>query len=918
MQEASAPQPDPSRPRLGRYILIRPIGSGGMATVYEAEDPDLHRRVALKVIREDPSRHLVIERLHREATAVAKLRHPGIVSVHEVGTVRGEDGAMTHFIAMDYVDGKTLDLVAPSMSRRERVRAMETLSQAVAYAHSLGVVHRDLKPQNVLLETAATGADFKWRIFLTDFGLARVNESKDLTRTGSAVGTPYYMSPEQVKGDKRRMGPPSDVWALGVMLYELLTGKMPFKGRTALEVYDSTIRSDPTPLRLHDRTIHADLETICLKALSKEPLDRYITVDAWAADLRCWLAGEPIAARPQSAIDRVRGRLRKNPWLWAAGALAIVALAGGIGLFTSMRSDLARQRTLDQRLADIRYAYVTGDLPRATQLTEDALTAGPAEPAALRWHARLLLRKYQAQRGIPEARLVGGVVIVEPLAPESDREKALREQARRRGSGDPLIEGALLLWEGRYDDAIARLQSADDAEAPLYRALARYLNGSIIEAADSLAPLKSLDRKLTCPVVSRILLARGQLATQRGEKPLAWFDDALVAAEQLEQAGEAELGRRHAAEVLVAWGTWNSTDGVSAREMRESAIRRFEAALAKLGGLKDVAAGDALTGIARTRADLGNVDPTLFDTAIAAYQEAQKRDDQRVRALIQRGHAHFLRHQALTKVGKADLSDLAAARAAFEEALAQRSDLPDAILSRIQCTSELELATARTMPDRVAALEREAASLRDFVKRWDRYVFSHGSYAHACVKLGCARQVAGQDPIPDFEEAARAFEICRSMNKSHVTGLANVRHNMLQIRLQRGGVEAKEFDVVLDLFTAGTEANPANADGWSERGNVYFTRAQWRATRREDPLPDCTLALDDFERAGKLDAAFLESHLRSGYVREFIGDFRRSRGEDPGPSYEAAMRGYRRALEIHERFAEAERGIARVQQKLAR
>src|SRR5438477_91232 len=204
--------------RLGKYDVLSEIGRGGTSIVYKAMDPDLKRTVALKVLR-DAVHPVLIERLHREATAAASLRHPNIVSVHEVGTILGPDGGALHFIAMDYVEGRNLAEAAAEMSPAERLEVIHSVAQTAAFAHEQGIVHRDLKPENILLEpaTRVESSGLRWRVWLTDFGLAKIIGGEDLTRSGTVLGTPHYMSPEQVRGRAREMVPATDVWALGVM-----------------------------------------------------------------------------------------------------------------------------------------------------------------------------------------------------------------------------------------------------------------------------------------------------------------------------------------------------------------------------------------------------------------------------------------------------------------------------------------------------------------------------------------------------------------------------------------------------------------------------------------------------------------------------------------------------------------------------
>jgi tetratricopeptide (TPR) repeat protein/tRNA A-37 threonylcarbamoyl transferase component Bud32 len=301
-----------------KYSVLREIGRGGMGVVYEAEDPQLKRRVALKVLRSDGRDRALADRLQREATIAAQLQHPNVVGVHEVGAVRDDGGSMIHFIAMDLVEGRTFaDVLRAGTPRAEILRMIEDVARAVAYAHSKGVIHRDLKPANVLVEPGG-------RVLLTDFGLARA-EGIDVRLTASfaVLGTPQYMSPEQVEGRARDVGPATDVYALGVMLYEALAGRLPFTATTPARLFEQILGDEPPPpLR------SSDLDVVCLKAMDRDASRRYRSALEFADDLARARRGEPIVARPPSLLTKIgRGLRRRAAATIACGAVAIALAA---------------------------------------------------------------------------------------------------------------------------------------------------------------------------------------------------------------------------------------------------------------------------------------------------------------------------------------------------------------------------------------------------------------------------------------------------------------------------------------------------------------------------------------------------------------------------------------------------------------
>jgi serine/threonine protein kinase len=313
--------------------VLEELGRGGMGIVYKARQERPARLVALKVIlagsEAEPERRA---RFLAEADATARLQHPGIVQVYEAGEHAG-----LPYLALEYVAGGTLAdrLRAGPLPPLEAAGLLEAVARAIAHAHRHGVVHRDLKPGNVLLaegrdappdggaagekgKPPAAGRSPK----VTDFGLAKL-ERTDLTATGAILGTPSYMAPEQAGGAPREVGPPADVYALGAILYECLTGRPPFQGVNVLETLVQVRGQEPVPVRQLQAGVPRDLETITLKCLQKEPHRRYASADELADDLARLLAGRPVRARPVGPIGRGWRWGRRNP----AVAALLAALA---------------------------------------------------------------------------------------------------------------------------------------------------------------------------------------------------------------------------------------------------------------------------------------------------------------------------------------------------------------------------------------------------------------------------------------------------------------------------------------------------------------------------------------------------------------------------------------------------------------
>src|SRR6058998_1540653 len=308
---------------LGDYELLEELGRGGQGVVFRARQKSLNRTVALKVIslgQWASKAHL--RRFRLEAEAAARLEHPCIVPIYEVD----ERGGYCYF-SMNLVEGGQLDEVArrEPMPIRRAAELIAKLARTVHYAHEHGILHRDIKPGNVLL-------DAKGEPHLTDFGLARLVESEStVTRTMEVLGTPSYMAPEQAIGNNARVGRATDVYGLGAVFYQLLTGHPPFAGGTTFETVQLVLDTEPRQPRLWNPKIDRDLATICLKCLDKDPKRRYASALALAEDLERWLKHEPIRARRTGLVTRGRKWVRRNPGVAVMAAL-LLAVAVPLGV----------------------------------------------------------------------------------------------------------------------------------------------------------------------------------------------------------------------------------------------------------------------------------------------------------------------------------------------------------------------------------------------------------------------------------------------------------------------------------------------------------------------------------------------------------------------------------------------------------
>jgi WD40 repeat protein/tRNA A-37 threonylcarbamoyl transferase component Bud32/Flp pilus assembly protein TadD len=385
----AAPERANPHQRLGKLTLLERVGAGSFGEVWKARDTELNRLVAVKIPR---AGHLADgkdqDRFLREARSAAVLRHPGIVPVHEVG----HEGGLSYLVC-DFIEGLTLTdlLQARRLTFRETAEVIAQVAEALDYAHTHGVVHRDVKPSNIILERpGADPAAPPGRPLLMDFGLAlRSDAEVTLTLEGQVLGTPAYMSPELAAGHGHQVDGRSDVYSAGVVLYQLLAGELPFRGNTRM-LLDQVLHREPLPPRQLNDQVPNDLQTITLKCLAKEPSRRYRTADELAADLRRWLAGEPIHARPVGRAERL--------WRWCCcnplpaglsgtvAALLVVAVVGAsvaavwLGRAAGDADDARRKEEAARRAKELTLAD--------TYVTQGVSALGRDDPAlAVLWFA---------------------------------------------------------------------------------------------------------------------------------------------------------------------------------------------------------------------------------------------------------------------------------------------------------------------------------------------------------------------------------------------------------------------------------------------------------------------------------------------------------------------------------------------------
>lgn len=788
-----------SRPggHVGRYLLLSPLGQGGMGSVYRAWDPSLSRVVALKRLHRELNAGLR-ERFLREGRATARLRHPGIVTVYDVGE---SDGKL--YLAMELVTGKTLtshlDRGGPE-GLRERIALLRDVAEAVGFAHSQGIVHRDLKPENVLVSQDG-------RPIVTDFGLAkdmsgqRDGEMPTLTETGDLLGTPSYMSPEQAAG-RAVLGPTADVFSLGVMLYQALAGRLPFDAQGVSEILRRVQEDDPVPPRRFHRRLPLDLESVCMRALEKDPSRRYVDGRAFAEDLSRWLAGDPVSARPVSALRRAArwGRRNRTPALATSAVLLLLAAGASLWLWRGARARteaaaaVARAQDAVQRARDARSvgnldlmtaAATDGEREVSRALQLDSGSAGAyLESGRLR---ALLGRLEEARSDLDRA------VFLAPADPVARAERG-RVLARLYRSGIRRAQPAAII-----ERMAARPNSELEKEDPVLRAERETAQTDLEAAAAGSAPGAKLD------------LLRAWLCHLRGE-----WDASIDAADRVLRAEPSE--EAHLMKALSLMRRAEASQEIPYLQAMPDAIQELDEAIR-------ISQGFGEAWLARSEANLRfregqreaegkDVRPDL-PPAISDARQAAARGESRLEVDALIAQALWIWGELLTKESPRRPAALVEARDKYKEAI----DLLESASAPYEDVTGLYLRG----------------------KLWD-------SYALALQRTDGDPREAGRTAVARLEELLQK-------RPSFVQGYIKLGHLYTDLSNFLGrydGPWQPTLRLAIEAYSRGLALGPeSERDAWGifYRGSARYELAMDEWAHGGDPLPDLELAAPDYDAA---------------------------------------------------------------------
>jgi len=853
-----------------------PIGSGGMGEVFKAWDPDLERHVAFKYLKHDDP--VQMERLLREARAQARIDHPSVCKVYEVGD---DDGRP--YIAMEYVDGETLDVAAENLTLEQNIVLVKEITEAVQAAHSAGLIHRDLKPANILV----VDRDGRPHPYVLDFGIARLEEVAGLTNTGQVIGTPGYLSPEQARGDLAAIDRRTDVFSLGVILYELLGGAKPFDGDSNVEILLSLIEEEPTPLGKRVPGIPRDLNTIVMACLEKEPGLRYSSARTLADDLDRFLRGEPVEAKRTGVFTRVRLKARKHPRTFLAAAAALIAMLMLAGLALNERRTAAHRAEIAQDFGR--------EIERMDGLLEHAYLLPLHDTRLDREQVRLRMAEIDAQLEDldPVSQALGHYVIGRghlALGEASSAQQRL-QRAWELGDRSPELNFALgLSLAELYRRAVAEAAGIRDDQrrrTALERAEESYREPARVHLEQSRG---GAEHPLYLDAV---------LASISGSR-----EDALARLEQLAREdpffyrGTLLSGTIHREGFVAASRAGETSEAKAAFERARTA---FEAATRI--GESDPAPYKELCGLwvnelrNRVWASGGDLEPAR-DAAVEACDKALIADPDSAAAHIEAGRIH--RFWAVNELqnGRHDQASLAAVQAHARAAIAA---VPDNAVAHVLLGLSHRIA-AQFLSDRGedpnTQLELAVDAYREAARIDPADSSAPMSLASALLYLGDYKRNQGEDPMETFVAAAEAAELGMELEPEALGSYVNagIAYSQIGVLARDRGEDARaHFDRGAAVLERAIELNPTYLTAHFNLGEMLLESAMAELRSGLDPRDKIEHSLELLEAAAKGYPTWAPPRYLQAEGLALLAEHDRLTGGDPtghlDRAYEAIAKG---------------------------
>jgi len=831
----------------GRYELITLLGTGGMGDVYKAYDPSLNRYVALKILRhEDPE---VVKRFLREARAQAKVDHVHVCKVYESGEWNGRP-----YIAMQFIEGKTLNELYNTLTVEEKVRVIKDVALGLHAAHRQGLIHRDIKPTNIMVVQTEDG---ELQPYIMDFGIAREQEAAELTSTGVLIGTPLYMSPEHAVGKIEGLDRRSDIYSLGVTIYELLSGKVPFQGNTPVEILMKVIEKDPPALRKVNPRIPVDIETVVMKCLEKDPNRRYSSAKDLADDLQHYMDGDPINARPATITYRIKRKLIKYKVPAAVVGVAVLVIIVLLVLWLSSRWQAYKRAEIAQELgrevekieSTIRYAH----LFRLHDISK--------EKNAIKLRIRRIGDKMKevGELGVGPGNYAVGRGYV-ALQEYSDARKYLE---RAWNSGFQTAEvayqlgwvlGELYLHEGEKAN---RIENKGQREArkkeikklfqvPAVKFLRQGAGVQVEEKEYIEAMIAFYEEKYNNALDTL------QEGIKKAGEDAAWFYDAKLLEGKIYSAiGREKTEYNQAMNILS-----------QAEKVYEGVIRIGESDIRGYNGLCGVLERKIML---ETNSKGGDLQP-LVDKTIDLCKKALLIDPAAV-------NPYVIQASVLRWLGRFEMIQGQEPISTFDQALKSA--------------------------EQVIALQKdnfEAFTIIGIVNRYKaEYQLSHG-----------------QDPMPTLQLGADSFRKAIEINPTDGTaysGIANVYIRKAEYEMNQGKDPTLSLDEAVANIEKALSINPDLSDLYNGLAGVLWIRGGALMQKGQDAGPSFLKAAQALENAIRLNPIFVHYFSNAGFVYTDLGRYQLNTGADPMNSLQKAVEYFEKAIKINPKANELYMGL---------
>jgi eukaryotic-like serine/threonine-protein kinase len=871
------------RPILERFEDLRFLGRGGMGTVYRARDTQLQREVALKFIhRHDP---LAGARILREARAQARVEHEHVCKIHEVSVAEGRP-----YIVMEYVDGEPLSRMAERLTVEEKVKVIREVAAALHEAHRLGLVHRDVKPSNIMLERAEDGT---WKPYVMDFGLAREAGGQGQTMSGNFAGTPAFMAPEQARGELRSLDRRTDVYSLGATLYDLLAGHPPFADAGAVQAVARLLSEEAPPLRGVCPTVPEDLDKIVMKCLEREPQRRYESARAVAEDLQRYLDGEPVLARRASLRYVLRKRAKKHRLLLSVSGALLVAGMVLVGSWIRARRLAAEEARLAHDLGEdvkemqlfMRYASALPlhDIGREREVVRRRLAEierkmsaagraaeGPGQYALGSGYLALeepdkalshLRRASAAGYTSPELSYATGLSLVELYKVareglsriEDQQKRAAREKeldAEYRGpalahlgaargtaiESPAYVEGLIALYSGKPEEAVAKAKEAFERAPWLYEA--KRLEG---DAQAALGRQYDLDAHFDW------------------DRMMAHFGPATeayrVAAKMAESDPEVHLAECTLwMQIMNATGAKGETQKTSLAKADEACARAIVANPRDGRAAVQRAIAHARCAFAEADEQAPSVDPrTSIEEAIRFAEEAVRGAPEDAMAHIALGQAFVADVLYAINVGHDGDASIQRAEGAIEEAIRIDPRFALAMMQRAQVGSlQITFDTWRGI-DVTPAMESALRFAERVITLDPGYAFGWAAKGYVHFFTAAALAERGQSPEEQVGHTMAAAEEVerRSPGWTGAYYLKAWCHRLMALhKIHTGDDPGRSLEQAMQLAEEVKERNPGPYQSVLV-GTIRYAEALHLLHQARDPEPALSEAREELRRAAE-------------------------------------------------------------------